>query len=311
LDLESLLRPIPVPVFLDRYFGQSFLHVPGSPEKFSTLAPSPAGDLPSPLAILAQDLERALEAPVRVNLPGPSTLHCRERDGLLLQIDGQSDCAIHTPAGEPADNAPVWEGVLQPGDTLYIPRGWWLNAAPGGLRVTFDIENPTGADLLMWLVGHVKLQPAFQSDVPRFADPATRAEYMTGLRKALGQYFRRSGLFEAFRRESNFNAVPQDGSGIPWSASTPADHWIAFLTPRKIRIKRADGGTILLVAIGKRLAFPEEVAPLLHFLSQRAPLPAEEFYQTFEADFSRPELSDLLSVLSKGGIIGSRKPDSF
>ncbi len=69
--------------------------------------------------------------------------------------------------------------------------------------------------------------------------------------------------------------------------------------------------SILLVAMGKRLAFPLEAAPLLYYLSDRAPVPVEEFYKAFEADFDRAELSDLLSALSKDGIIGVRRPDSI
>ena len=83
-----------------------------------------------------------------------------------------------------------------------------------------------------------------------------------------------------------------------------------MLAPRKLRIKRADHETILLVAMGKRLGLPQDAAPLLHYLSDRAPVPVEEFYKTFEADFDRAELSDFLSVLNKDGIIGLRKSAS-
>jgi hypothetical protein len=310
LDLNTLFSPVTVPEFLDQYFGRSFLHIPGTPEKFSALAP---GEGDEPVAILAQDLERALEAPIRVNPPGHSTglaQHRRERDGILLQVGGQSDCKILGNTDEPAGNSPAWEGVLGPGDALYIPRGWWIELGPGGLQISLDVENPTGADLLAWLVHHVGRQPAFRSDIPRFADPATKADYVTGLRQTLSHFLRAPGLLEKFRRETNLSAVPQHGPGIPWRENAPGNDWIAFLTPRKIRIKRGEHENILLVAMGKRLGLPQEAAPLLHYLSDRAPVPVEEFYKAFEGDFDRAELSDLLSVLSKDGIIGLRKSAS-
>ena len=307
MDIDTLFSPVSLPEFLDRYFGRSFLHVPGSAEKFSALIRGEA------LEILAQDLERVLEAPVRVNAMAHAIevgLKCRGRDGILLQIDGQCACKIHSDDGHPVDNPPAWEGVLRPGHALYVPRGWWLDATPGGSQTGFEIENPNGADLLAWLVGQVKQHQAFRSDIPRFADPATKADYMTVLRQTLAHFLRAPGLLEKFRRETNLNATPQYHPGIPWSADASADHLITFLAPRKIRIKRADPETILLVAMGKRLGLPQEAAPLLHFLSDRAPVAVEEFYKTFEADFDRVELSDLLSVLSKHGIIGLRKSAS-
>jgi hypothetical protein len=305
LDLDTLLSPATVSVFLDQYFGHSFLHVPGTAEKFSSLV---SGESDERFARLAQDLERALEAPVRVN-PEPST-GARERDGILLQLGGESDCKIHAGDGEPAGNPPAWEGALRPGDALYIPRGWWLDVAPGGLQISFDIENPTGADLLAWLVERVGHLPVFRSDIPRFGDPATKADYVTGLRQTLAHFLRAPGLLEKFRRETNLSACPQNSAGTPGSASAPGDDWITILAPRKLRIKRGDPETILLVAMGKRLGLPQDAAPLIHYLSDRAPVPLEEFYKTFEADFDRAELSDLLAVLSQDGIIGLRKSAS-
>ena len=203
------------------------------------------------------------------------------------------------------------EGTLKQGDALYIPRGWWMSAAAGGLEVGFDIENPTGEDLLKWLVGYVKRHQTFRSDIPRFADPVTKADYLTGFRKTLGQILRGPGLLEAFRRETNFNAPSRLDCGVPWHAQASGEDWIEFLTPRKIRIKRADDETLLLVAMGKRLALPADAAPLLHYLSDKAPVAVEEFYRTFEAEFDRAELSELLSALRKDGIIGLRHPGSI
>jgi hypothetical protein len=301
LDLDTLLSPVTVPEFLDRYFGRSFLHIPGTAGKFAALVSE------DPLAILTHNLERTLEAPVRVTRPvdslGPNRLG---RDRVLLQIGGHGDCKIHSNEAEP----PVWVGPINQGDALYIPRGWSLDAAPVGHQINIDIENPNGADLLAWLFKHLKREDAFQPDIPRFADPATKADYVTSLRRKVVQFLRAPGLLEKYRRETNLNAQPRHAAGIPWSVSAEAGHSIAFLTPRKIRIKRGDHETILLVAMGKRLGFPQEAAPLLHYLSDHAPVPVEEFYKTFEGDFDRAELSDLLAALSKDGIIGLRKAGS-
>jgi hypothetical protein len=300
LDLETILSPVTIPAFLDQYFGQAFLRVPGSREKFAGLNCDEA----------ACSLGQELEAPIRTHMHSGVVLARQEQDGILLQSDGDSECKVYGNLHEVADPA-VWDGLLKQGDALYIPRGWWLGVAAAGSQVGFAIENPTGADLLDWMVKHIKQLEAFQTDIPRFADMATKADYAAGLRKALAGVFRRPALFEAWRRETNLSATPQDGSKIPWSDSASDDHLIAILAPRKIRIKRVDAGTILLVTMGKRLAFPEEAAAMLHYLADKAPVTILEFYKTFEGEFDRDELSDFLSVLSKDGIIGLREPRSI
>jgi hypothetical protein len=300
LDLETILSPVTIPDFLDQYFGQAFLRVPGSHGKFAGLNCDET----------ACSLEQELEAPIRMHNHSGVALARQEQDGILLQIAGDGECKVYGNFQEVADPA-VWVGLLKEGDALYIPRGWWLGVAPSGSQVGFAIQNPTGADLLDWVVKHIKQLEAFQTDIPRFGDLATKADYAAGLRKAMAGVFRRPALFEAWRRETNLTAPPQHGSKIPWSASASGDHLIAILAPRKIRIKRADAGTILLVAMGKRLAFPEEAAAMLHYLADRAPVTLLEFYKTFEGEFDRDELSDFLSVLSKDGIIGLREPHSI
>jgi hypothetical protein len=287
--LATLLSPVTVPEFLDQYFGEAFLYLPGSPEKFSTLN----------LALLAQEVERALEAPVRIGDPVSAR---REQDGIFLQLDGSSDCKIHGDAETP-EGDPLWAGLLNSGDALYVPRGWWLSAQPHGQHAILDIQNPTGADLLEWLFESAKKDKVFKADIPRFADAAAKADYVTALRQRMGRFFRAPALLEAFRRENNFAAPPQTGAGIPWSADTPDNHKIVLLSARKFRIKRGVDDTILLVAMGKRLTFPPDAAPLLHYLSDRAPVGVRDFFQTFEAEFDRDELSDFLSVLSAEGMI--------
>jgi hypothetical protein len=352
LDLKTVLSPCTVAAFLDEYFGRDFLHLPGSPEKFSALlsrstidamladpdlaarahplngANAASGivmegveEIHEPIALLSQDLERTLEAPVRVNLSAQSTaipVRRLEQDEIILQIAGPSDCKIfagpNPNAAELADQSPSWQGLLRNGDALYLPRGWSFEAAAGAERsvqLNFAIRNPTGADLMNWISGKINQHEAFRKDLPRFADPATRADYVTALRRVLARIFREPGLLERYRRETNLQAPARSASDLRWPADPSDTHLIAILTPRPLRIKRADADTILLVSMGKRLAFPQDAAPLLHYLCDRAPVSLSEFYRSFAGEFDREELSELLAALGNGGIIGLREPDSI
>jgi hypothetical protein len=302
-----------VPVFLDEYFGRAFLHVAGSGDRFSWLVSHDA--LSQGVADAAQNMERELEAPVHAKLAGSAVvLHRLERDEIILQVRGQSECAIHTDADGAASETPEWQGPLRSGDVLYVPGGWWLATTrmdPSAVQVSFEIENPTGADLFDWIAGHLKRHPTFQKSIPRFADPATRADYVRDLRRVLGHILREPRLLERHRRDRNLKSEPRSTAGaILWTDGAPGTQQIAILTPRKLRIKRADHETLLLVAIGKRLAFPQDAAPLLHYLCDHAPVSTNQFFANFEKEFDREELCGFLAVLSKEGIIGLREVQS-
>lgn len=326
MDFKTLLSPCLVGVFLDEHFGRGFLHVAGNTDKFSGLAlqdyvaqAESVGELEplghEPLAILAEDVERELEAPVRVK-PGRTNgveLYRVERDVLVLQAIGQVHCAIHQESDGAASEAAAWRGPLGPGDALYIPRGWWFAMQPAArstLQVHLEIENPTGADLLEWIAGHVNPQPVFQGDIPRFGDPAARWEYVRELRRVLARMMRDPHLLESYRRETNFKAQATSKlPAMPWSDTAQSTSQITLLPLRKPRIKRANLETLLLVTMGKRLAFPVDAAPLLHYVCDRAPVTVGEFFLSFEKEFERGELSDFLAVLSKEGVVGVRPPD--
>ena len=49
-------------------------------------------------------------------------------------------------------DAPLWEGMLEDGDLLYIPRGWWHVATPldePTLHLTVGVNNLTKAPICL------------------------------------------------------------------------------------------------------------------------------------------------------------------
>ena len=87
---------------------------------------------------------------------------------------------------------PLWEGMLNDGDMLYIPRGWWHVATPldePTLHLTVGVNNPTGADLLSWFVDRLRASEDVRRDLPLFG----RAEDQTALMDRLRELSFRSG----------------------------------------------------------------------------------------------------------------------
>jgi len=80
---------------------------------------------------------------------------------------------------------PEWEGVLEPGDILFVPRGDVHRAAVEGtssLHLTVTMTPPTGADVLAWL-GRASLREELgRQYLPILADADRRREHQEALR---------------------------------------------------------------------------------------------------------------------------------
>jgi hypothetical protein len=94
------------------------------------------------------------------------------------------------PLGDDIENAPmpkgepVFDGVLEDGDMLYLPRGWWHMAYPldePSLHLNFGIEPPNGTDFLQWWIRKMRRHPEIRQNLPQDADAAARRAYFAGL----------------------------------------------------------------------------------------------------------------------------------
>jgi ribosomal protein L16 Arg81 hydroxylase len=155
------------------------------------------------------DLTREVEAAVRnlvsanVYAGGPGSagfdFHVDHHDVVVLQIEGRKHWEIYEPTladpillpehmrGEP--RTAVWEGVLEEGQTLFLPRGFWHRArgAESGrtLHVSLGIEPATGLHLLGWLRDQLLEAAVYRADIPRFGSDDERARHATALRNEL------------------------------------------------------------------------------------------------------------------------------
>jgi hypothetical protein len=135
---------------------------------------------------LAAACEQALCAETVVNAyasckGGPGfDLHWDPHEAIVLQVEGRKRWKVYGPTvGHPVrqdrsqvphpQGAPVWEGVVEQGDMLYLPRGWWHVASPldePSLHLTVTISPPTGLDFLAWLVNELGRGETIRANVP-------------------------------------------------------------------------------------------------------------------------------------------------
>ncbi|MDP9221412.1 MAG: cupin domain-containing protein, partial [Actinomycetota bacterium] len=150
-----------------------------------------------PLVDFAQQLSSELGHPVQVNAyvtPGTNRgfdPHYDVHDVLVLQIAGEKRWTIHRPVHEhpladqpwtdhreavaaQAKLPPVIDAVLQPGDALYLPRGWLHSAQALGettIHLTVGMHATTRYDVLQALVALAADTPELRASLPLGVDP--------------------------------------------------------------------------------------------------------------------------------------------
>ena len=142
----------------------------------ATLVLDAVDELSAPAEELAAALEHQFRESVQINCyAGFRTthgfdLHFDRHDVFILQVAGRKRWRVYgetrphpvaddiEPAAKPA-GPPLWEGVLEDGDVLYMPRGWWHVAEPldePTLHLTVGVHKRTGLDFMKWLTQRLR-----------------------------------------------------------------------------------------------------------------------------------------------------------
>jgi lysine-specific demethylase/histidyl-hydroxylase NO66 len=158
----------------------------------------------APVSALCDELTLGFKAHVSatlilVNAPGHSaSLHWDAHDVFVCQIMGCKRWPVFFPviekplrnnySGEIASPSKAWDEVLNPGDALYVPRGWPHQpiAIEGpSIHITFDIDVPTGKDVLSFVFNNVLKQDVVRTDLPFHASREDRRLYSAEIRNAI------------------------------------------------------------------------------------------------------------------------------
>lgn len=284
-------------------------------------------ELHDPLSRLSESLERSFHVNVQMNMyAGWKTshgfdLHWDDHEVLILQLTGRKHWKVYRPTrlhpfkkdlavSAPPDAPPVWDAVLEDGDLLYIPRGWWHVAIPldePTLHLTIGVPNPTGADLLKWLSEQLLTETAVRKDLPRFESDQKQQEYVEEIRSAVMRRFDRE-LLKRFFERWDATAAPNPRFSLPWSvldAGLPPDDeaGIEITSPRPLRLRLNESkGEVEFSSHGKRWRFDRSVEPLLELLKDGRIVSIEELCRAAHPRLDREGVRLFLGELIVKGL---------
>jgi ribosomal protein L16 Arg81 hydroxylase len=300
----------------------------------ATLIVAAVDEIHGPLKALAQNLGRALQSRINVNLyAGWRTshgfdVHWDSHDVIVLQIAGKKQWKVYEPTEKfpikdsvelgrtPPTSAPVWEGFLTDGEVLYLPRGWWHVAIPCDeptLHLTLGLHKPTGIDIVRWVTEDLQNDERMRMDVPLLGDAAAQAAYITGIRESIREAFAPSDLLGRFMQHSSGNAVARAYFNLPSSATQTVlpeseDSIVELAAPLGLDLRARADGAIDIAFNGKVLTFAGAARPLLDFFAGKLPASIAQFYQQFADQYERDTLRGFLAEMAKHGVVAIRQP---
>ncbi len=214
-----------------------------------------------PLRDLCEDLEWLFHHRVLVNLyagwrtDNGFNVHWDDQDNLILQVAGRKRWKIWNQTrpypfkedvvdtSKPPAEEPAWDGILEAGGLLSVPRGAWHVAYPldePSLHLTVTIQNYTGIDLLRWLAEQLKSSEAARMAIPIMAGPEERARWLEQVKADLAAAWD-DAILDRYLAEVDAKAVPRPRISLPGDAE-----------PRRNGLKKT---TLLELAVARPLRF--------------------------------------------------------
>lgn len=293
----------------------------------ATLIVDAVDEIQESITELAEDIESVLACRIQVNMyagwrhsPG-FDLHWDDHDVLILQVSGRKEWKVYPmtreyptaadPEGKGAPpSAPLWEGTLNDGDLLYIPRGWWHVAVPVDeptLHLTVGIHNKNGMDLLSWFTERLRGSASLRQDLPRFATEAQKTAHMERIREVWNQAWHSEILHEYFA-SVDARAQGRPNFSLPWSA-TPGilppgeSSWtVRWSVPRHVDIS-SDGGTLEIASHGKVWTFAKAARPLITLLQDKRTCSLQDLYEVAADGLDPHVVRTLVKELCSAGLV--------
>lgn len=358
--LNDLLNFTPRLKIRIHYQGLNYFYTPGAENlgeavmrlrQGGTLILERVDQAHGPLAHFADALSDEIATPVQINLylsyPGHAgyPAHYDLHDFFILQIAGQKlwdvypatlpypldvpasfkvpGMPLEPHAQAPDDSQKLLQALMQPGDLLYVPKGFWHKALAQhspSLHLTVGLRKQTGLDLTEWLLQHLRdsellrapLPWVSKNDLPAHSGAASPYQArFDKIRATLTELLQNPELLARFHQDSYLNLERRQGFDLPWlylrdaAEITPAQHFRVRRIPHKLYLNPQQ--MLELAFPRNNLLFAAAAEPLLRFVFARTAFSGTELQQAFP-DHGWPALSGVLLPLIQEGLLSPQSP---
>jgi len=246
-------------------------------------------------------------------------LHWDSQEAMVLQLAGRKRWKIYGPTRlhplkndieQPAQppGGPAWEGILQDGDTLYIPRGWWHEAFPldePSLHLTISLTPPTGMDYLGWAASRLRRHAELRASLPAHDDAAQTAAAET-IAKLVAEALSAAPLSD-FLREWDANIRPSPHVRLPqaayeqFSAITDGSR-VRLAALHRLSFSRQDDN-FAFPAAGRLWTVPAPLQPALARLQNSRDFTVAQLVAALPEPAAKDDLLKSLGVLARAGVV--------
>ena len=157
-------------------------------------------------------------------------VHWDDHDVFVIQLEGAKRWMLYgatrpaplrrdLDAHHPRPSEPIEEIVLEAGDMLYLPRGYWHAAVGTGgptLHVTVGLTRKTGRDVFDWLADQALAEDIVRADLPLEQDDETLGRHVAEVLSAAMGGVDPAELGRRFRRHAQARRNPRPQLSLPF-----------------------------------------------------------------------------------------------
>ena len=246
--------------------------------------------------------------------------HYDRHDVLAVQVRGRKRWRVaepefahptgrdhHRPA--PSDERFGFDTILESGDVLFLPRGWWHEAIPLGeesLHITIAMSPPTAHNVLDWLAPRLEQSVIGRADVPPPCRPEARKAYFAELLQAIEAQFD-GDISEDFARsrEAERPAAPRFdlssiGKGLP---AIDRATGVLLASEKRVDEHREDDESLRVVLGGRNWPCDPRFLPALRLLRSYRSTSFGELSATLADSAQEDGLRGFIQMLAAGGAV--------
>ncbi len=257
-------------------------------------------------------------------------VHYDTHDFLILQIAGSKQWHVHektiesplyhqkTHGLDPPASDPILSPLLNEGDVLYCPKGFWHYAksvAEPSLHLTLALPARTRMDFLTWLVDELRDDPFFRKEFPFVAwselpssarDASPYQPSFDELRTGLSRVLKDDTLLHRFHHFTQAFKPVRHRFTLPYNFMPAAECAAAstsFSTVHRPFVLKTGDDKATLTFAGRTYDFPFRALGLLQFISAQTKAFERAALAEVSNELTAPQIDLILGTLVREGLV--------